>query len=325
MEEKAIEVTVKTPSRLHFSMIDLRGDLGRIHGSVGVAIDRPNIVLKARIAPEVRAKGPRVERMQAFANTFLDRSGVEGGAELEIISDISEHSGFGSGTQLGLAVGITLSELYGLALSTEEIALRLGRSMRSGIGIYTFKHGGFIVDGGQSVGHKNIIPPLLFRSDVPEDWFFVIGLPNIEQSYSGLVENDAFRRLESPPEALIGEISRVILMQMIPAIIEGDIVTFGGAMTAIDFKFGEFWKEVQGGRFSHPLIEAGVDFLQENEAYGVGQSSWGPAFYGLVEGEEQAKTLTGELERFLNSGGRSGEAIYARPDNKGAVVTVGDE
>jgi beta-RFAP synthase len=325
MEELAIEVTVKTPSRLHFSMIDLRGDLGRIHGSVGVAIDRPNIVLKARTAPEVRVEGLRAKRMRAFATTILDGSGVEGGVELEIVSDIREHSGFGSGTQLGLAVGTALSEMYGLALSTEEIALKLGRSMRSGIGTYAFKHGGFIVDGGRSVSHKNIIPPLLFRSDVPEDWLFVLGLPNIEQSHSGLVENDAFSRLDPPPESLIGEISRVILMQMIPAILEEDIVAFGGAMTAIDFKFGEFWKEVQGGRFSHPLIEAGVDFLLENEAYGVGQSSWGPAFYGLVMGEEQAQTLTGRLERFLNSNGRSGEAFYARPDNKGAVVKVGEE
>jgi beta-RFAP synthase len=306
-------------------MIDLRGDLGRIHGSVGVAIDRPNIVLKARTATEVRSEGPRAERMRAFATAILDGSGVEGGVELEIVSDIREHSGFGSGTQLGLAVGTALSELYGLALSTEEIALKLGRSMRSGIGTYAFKHGGFIVDGGRSVNRKNVIPPLLFHSDVPEDWLFVIGVPDIEQSHAGLVENDAFRRLEPPPESLIGEISRVLLMQMIPAILEEDIVAFGGAMTAIDFKFGDFWKEVQGGRFSHPLIEAGVDFLLENGAYGVGQSSWGPAFYGLVEGEEQAQTLTGRLERFLNSNGRSGEAFYARPDNKGAVVRVGEE
>ena len=59
-------------------MIDLRGDLGRIHGSVGVAIDRPNIVLRARAAPEVRVGGPRAERMRAFAQvpTPLDGSPV---------------------------------------------------------------------------------------------------------------------------------------------------------------------------------------------------------------------------------------------------------
>ena len=191
MEGRGIEVTVRTPSRLHFSMIDLRGDLGRIHGSVGVAIDRPNIVLKARAAPEVRVRGPRAERMRAFAEAILEGSGANGGAELELVSDIREHSGFGSGTQLGLAVGTALSELYGLGLSTEEIALRLDRSMRSGIGTYAFKHGGFILDGGPRVDRKNGIPPLLFRSDIPEDWLFVIGLPCIAQEHSGAAEDSA--------------------------------------------------------------------------------------------------------------------------------------
>jgi len=40
-------------------MIDMRGDLGRIHGSVGVAIDNPSIVLKAKEASSIDVKGPR--------------------------------------------------------------------------------------------------------------------------------------------------------------------------------------------------------------------------------------------------------------------------
>jgi hypothetical protein len=44
-----------------------------------------------------------------------------------------------------------------------------------------------------------------------------------------------------------------------------------------------------------------------------------------VEGEGEAQKLTDRLESFLNSGGRSGEAFYAWPDNMGAVVTVGEE
>lgn len=305
-------------------MIDLRGDLGRIHGSVGVAIDRPSLVLKAKAAPEITVEGPRAERMSEFAKIILRGSGFYG-VELELESDIKEHSGFGSGTQLGLAVGTAISKIYGLGLSTEEIALKLGRSMRSGIGTYAFKHGGFIIDGGRRVDRKNGIPPIIFRSDIPDDWLFVIGLPVLAQRHSGAVEADDFKKLEPPPASLIGEISRIILMQMIPAILEGDIANFGAAMTSIDLKFGEFWKDVQGGRFSHPVIESGVGFMLENGAYGVGQSSWGPAFYGLVKGERQAEELVDKLEGFLNSEGRKGEAFYARPDNRGVVVTIREE
>jgi beta-RFAP synthase len=321
LEREDIEVTVKTPSRLHFSMIDLRGDLGRIYGSVGVAIDNPSIVLKAKKASSIDVLGPRADRVKVFAETFLVSSGISSGVSIEVLSDIMEHSGFGSGTQLALAVGTALSELYGLSVTAEEIALKLNRSRRSGIGTFAFKHGGFIIDAGHKTNSKLGIPPLLFRADVPESWRFVIGVPKIPIKKSGSAENKAFTNLDLPPATLIGEISRIILMQMIPAIIEEDIVLFGEAITCVDFRFGEFWREIQGGRFTHRLIEKGIRFLAENGALGVGQSSWGPGFYGLSEGEIQARKICVDLERYLNEDGRKGRAFVARPDNHGAIVT----
>ena len=315
---------VRTPSRLHFAMVDLRGDLGRLYGSVGVAIDRPNIVLKARPATHLTVEGPSAERAKDYAEKFLESFGVEGGAEIVMISEIRAHVGFGSGTQLALAVGTALSELHELGLTTEEIAKKLERSRRSGIGTYAFKHGGFIVDGGHKKDQRDGLPPLIFHSDVPEDWLFVVGLPDITQDRSGKVENDVFKRMEPPPGSLIGEISRIVLVKMIPAILERDIEAFGAAITSMDFKFGEFWLEIQGGQFSHPVIEEGVNFLLEAGAHGVGQSSWGPAFYGLVRGESEAERVSERLRGFLNSGGRRGESFVARPDNRGAVVTVSD-
>jgi beta-RFAP synthase len=320
LEGDDIEVTVKTPSRLHFSMIDMRGDLGRIHGSVGVAIDQPSVVLKAKEAPSVEAKGSRAKRVKEYAETLLASSGISGGVSIEILSDILEHSGFGSGTQLALAVGTAISEIYDLSLETEEIALKMDRSRRSGIGTHAFKHGGFIVDAGHKADGGGGIPPLLFRAEVPESWRFVVGLPEIPVNTSGAIETNAFKKLEPPPATLIGEISRTILMQMIPAIIEEDITSFGEAMTSIDFKFGEFWLEIQGGRFSHPLIEEGIEFLDKNGALGVGQSSWGPAFYGLSGGEAEARNIRVELEKYLNEDGRKGRAFVARPDNRGAMM-----
>lgn len=319
-----MEVTVRTPSRLHFAMIDLLGDLGRLYGSVGAAIDRPNIILKARPATDLIVEGPSGDRARLYAEAIIEGCGVEAGAEIDVISDIKAHVGFGSGTQLALAVGTAISELHCLGLTTEEIAIKLNRSGRSGIGTYAFKHGGFIVDGGHRRGQKKTLPPLIFRAEFPGDWLFVMGLPDITQDRSGKVENDIFKRVEPPPGSLIGEISRIVLVQMIPAILERDIEAFGSAMTSIDFKFGEFWLEIQGGRFSHPMIEEGVNFLLESGAHGVGQSSWGPAFYGLVRGESEAEKASKRLKDFLNSGGRRGEAFVAKPDNRGAVVTVSD-
>jgi beta-ribofuranosylaminobenzene 5'-phosphate synthase len=320
--ESNIEVRVTTPSRLHFSIVDMRGDLGRIHGSIGVAIQEPKIVLKASPAKTLKAKGPRANRVLEFAGTIIRDSGVDSGAEFEIISDIPEHQGFGSGTQLALAVGSAISRIYDLGLSAEDIAMKLSRSRISGIGTQAFKHGGFIVDGGHMIDNPNSIPPLIFHHDIPKNWHFVIGVPEINQNISGQIEKKAFSIFEPPSKELMGEVARLVLIKMIPSIIDTDIKVFGEAMTSIDYKFGEYWLKVQGGRYSHPLIEAGISFLLKSGAYGAGQSSWGPAFYGLVEDEIQAKLVKDRLSKFLNSEGRRGSAFYTGPNNDGAKIRI---
>jgi len=312
---------VKTPARLHFGIIDMRGDLGRIYGSVGVAIDRPNIILRARPSGELRVSGSRAERVRGYAEALLRDFSLEGGAEIEVLRDMPEHVGFGSGTQLALATGSALSKLFDLGLTIEEISERLGRGRRSGVGTYAFKVGGFVVDGGHSTKNPQGVPPLIFRSEVPEDWLFIVGLPRLGRGVSGGSEREAFRRVPKPSPELVGEVSRVVLLKMIPSIIEGDIEAFGEAMTTLDFKFGECWMTVQGGRFSHPLVEASINFLLEEGVHGVGQSSWGPVFYGLVEGEGRARKISGRLQKFLEERG-GGEVFYTRANNHGAEITV---
>lgn len=325
MEEEGIEVTVRAPSRLQFGIIDMRGDLGRIHGSVGAAIQAPRLILKATPSAKVEAKGPHAERLVEFAEKIMAHRGVEAGASFEVLESTPEHSGFGSGTQLALSVGRALSEMHGLDLGVDEVAVLLGRARRSGVGVHGFKHGGFIVDGGHRLGVEGGVPPLVFRHDIPKDWLFVVGVPDIRSGFTGQKEDAAFERLEPPPAELVGEVSRVVLMQMIPGIIDGDIVAFGEAMTALDRKFGEYWMEVQGGIYTHPAIESCVNHLLENDAYGAGQSSWGPALYGLAKGRKMAVRLSEGLRDFLVSEGLKGEAFITMPDNRGAMVTVSDD
>lgn len=300
----------------------MRGDLGRIHVSVGVAIDHPNLILEASPTSEIIAKGPRADRIKKFAKTIIDDSGIEGGVKFNLVSDIPEHAGFGSGTQLALAVGTAVSELYKLELEVQEIASKLCRSRVSGVGTHAFKEGGFIVDGGHRTDKLEEIPPLIHRSNVPEDWIFVVGVPEINPGLSGMKENKAFKRMEPPPAEFIGEVSRIVLVKMIPSIIEHDIKAFGETITELDSKFGMNWIEVQGGKYGHPIIEEGVEFLLDSGAHGAGQSSWGPAFYGLVDGKTNAFKIAEKLRSFLSSKGIKGRVFYTEPNNQGAVIKV---
>lgn len=300
----------------------MRGDLGRIHVSVGVTIKKPNIILEAKKSDKLKIFGPRAERIREYAEKIMQHMGIQEGLEFNLISDIPEHSGFGSGTQLALAVGTSISKIFNLNLNSEEIAFLLNRSRRSGVGVHAFKSGGFIVDCGHRADNPYHVPPLLFRSNIPEDWMFVVGLPKIETGLSGVKEIEAFKKLEPPSEKLVGEVSRTVLVQMIPAIIDRDIKLFGEAMTRLDSSFGSYWEKIQGGRYTHPIIENGVNFLLERGVYGAGQSSWGPAFYGLVKGEDQAIQLEKELYDFLNIGERRGAAFYTGADNQGSSITT---
>ena len=312
---------ISTPSRLHFGIMDMRGDLGRLHGSVGVAIKKPRLILEIEEAAETVITGPGSQRAKDIIEKVLGDHKVEAGVRLDIHSAIPDHMGFGSGTQLTIALGTALNRIFDLEMTYDDIVVGLGRSRRSGIGTHSFLHGGFIVDGGHAVDAPETIPPLIHRSDVPEDWFFVVCTPEIDTRFSGDKETNAFNKLEPPPVEMIANVSRLVLMQLIPSILEKNIVLFGDAMTKLDTTFGKYWATMQGGTYSHPRIESCVNQLLALDAHGAGQSSWGPALYGLAEGKSHARQLADEMDQFLNEGVNSGSVFITGADNEGAQIS----
>ena len=68
---------------------------------------------------------------------------------------IPAHSGLGSGTQLALSVGYLIAKFNKLKLDINQLAFSLKEVRRSGIGIESFKNGGFNVDAGKSKDLSN--------------------------------------------------------------------------------------------------------------------------------------------------------------------------
>lgn len=315
-----VKVHISTPSRLHFGIIDLRGDMGRLYGSAGVSIEKPRLIIDVEETGETVVSGLRSIRAQEIIEKILGEHGIKAGVHLNIREDIPEHVGFGSGTQLVIALGTALNKIFDLGLTYEEMVVGLGRSKRSGIGTLGFLHGGFIVDGGHSLAAPETIPPMIHRSDVPEDWLFVVCMPDLNTGFSGEKESNAFKNMDPPPANLIADVSRQVLMRMIPSIIENDIETFGDSMTKLDTMFGDYFATMQGGTYSHPRIGECVNHLLAQGAYGAGQSSWGPALYGLAKGDIQARKLADEMNWFLNEGSNKGTVFITAADNKGAQI-----
>ena len=82
-------------------------------------------------------------------------------------------------------------------------------------------------------------------------------------------------------------VSRLLLTALLPGLLTGDIDEFGAALSEIQREIGSMFAARQGGVF-HPRAAPVVEALQALGVGAVGQSSWGPSVYGIVDGPERA-------------------------------------
>lgn len=303
-------IFVEAPARLHFGMLDLRGDLGRRFGGIGVAIPQPSLLLEASRLErhEFHAEGPSSDRVLEFAHRFAAHHALPGGARVRVHRAIPAHAGLGSGTQLALAVARALGELYGLSLDPSALARAVGRARRSGVGTWLFALGGLVVEGGRRTGSDEPAP-LLARYPVPETWRAVVAVPDRDERVSGEVEAQAFAHLQPPPERDVERVAHLVLLGLLPALVEGDLAAFGRALTEIQCVNGRWFAPMQGGEFAPGASADLVRAMRDWGAAGVGQSSWGPAVYGIVSGDRNAAVLESRVRAALGETG----AAYAGP------------
>jgi beta-RFAP synthase len=317
-----MRIYIKTPARLQMGLIDLNGDLGRIFGGIGVGIDYPNVVLEAQKSEGFSVVGEQAELVQALAKRFYETYRVQPRAHLQVRQTIPEHVGLGSGTQLALAVAWALAKLSNVESSTQELASVMGRMQRTGVGTAIFERGGFVVDGGKTLknGSTTKSPPLTFHQSFPADWCFVVALPEGGNGLANDAEKAAFNQLPPMPAEDVGKVCRLIMMKLIPSLAEHEIEEFGEALTEIQVVIGDYFAQVQGGRYSNPATADSIKFMQQIGAYGVGQSSWGPTCYGLFQ-KDDTEEAKHKVQAFLkNSVG--GQAFTARANNKGAYIRL---
>ena len=298
-------VTVQAPARLHFGMLDLRGSLGRRFGGMGAALPTPSLLLEATRADDLCAKGPEHDRVLDFARRYLTFYGLSGGAHVRVHRALPAHAGLGSGTQLSLATARALAELYDLPTDVTTLARVVRRAQRSAIGTWTFAAGGFVLEGGRRDG-SDAPAPLLARFPIPARWHCVVAVPRGAPGVSGEAEVDAFARLPLPPERETERVAHIVLMQLLPALAEGDLFTFGAALTEVQHVTGRWFAPAQGGAFAPGPGAELIARMADWGAAGVGQSSWGPAVYGIVDGAPAAATLADRVRQVIGEG-----AVYA--------------
>ena len=228
-------------------------------------------------------------------------------------------------TQLALAISKALATFYDIDTDAIELSSSMGRGKRSKLGTACFETGGFIIDScpeklltdKTKQSHRDIL-----RYEFPVNWGFIIVIPDKKIGLSGKAEKQAFR-LVKRSKKLSGEIIQLFQTKLLPSFIEKDIYEFGKALTELDRKTGKYFEKAQGGVYRERVAPIIIEYLLQSGVYGAGQSSWGPALYGLIK-EKEAGKIKDNVRRFLIQNKIGGDVFFCRCKNKGAKLEVSE-
>jgi beta-RFAP synthase len=309
--------TVTATARLHFGFLDPSGRSVRPFGSFGLSLDRPITRLVLRRAEGLAVSGPERERAEPYLRTIAASSGVDPAYDLKIEEAIPPHAGLGSGTQLALAVGSAFAALEGLSLAPREIASRLGRGARSGIGIATFAEGGAVLDGGPLAGR---LPKLVRRVPFPAEWSVLLIFDRDAKGLAGGSEAAAFETLPDFPAHEAEALSRRITEGALPALAAGDFATFCRHVGDLQARMGDYFAPSQGGAYASPRVADALAWLRNEGIVGLGQSSWGPTGFAFAASQAEGEDLAGRLQAHVTHPGLRFALAHGR--NEGAKVEI---
>jgi beta-ribofuranosylaminobenzene 5'-phosphate synthase len=325
---------IETPSRIHLTLLDLNGSLGRIDGGVGLTLEKPRLIVEMEPEDwgiEIEFKhsyklsqyiiSDYSEKIKVAAEHMIRHLNLEGGFRFIVHETYPPHSGLGSGTQLSMAVGKLISKINGHDMPSAQIAQIVGRGGTSGIGVASFERGGFIVDGGHLKEDKpNFLPssasdaqppPIIVRYDFPLDWKVILVIPNFKKGVHGDKEINIFQKYCPIPLEEVQRLSHLLLMKMLPSVVEEDLDAFGEAVNNIQ-NIG--FKKIEN-QLQNPLISEIMQLLREAGAPGVGMSSFGPTIYVVTDHDRYILRVAKNALKNIG-----GQIIETKAQNDGAYI-----
>ena len=320
-------VSVRAPARLHLGFLDPAGSLGRSWGSLGLVIDgmdtEVTIGCAAHDVFEARAAAMTAEldRARVHVEALRRRTGRREPLHLQLLRVPPGHAGFGSGTQLALAVGRAFVRWHGIEAGTADIARWLGRGLRSGVGIAGFDQGGLLVDAGP--GADGQLAPLIARVALPEAWRIVLALDPQRRGLAGDDERRALSMLSPLPRATAADLCHQVLMRVLPGAATAAFAPFAEGITQLQRRLGEHFAPAQGGRAytsdAVGRLMAWIVATHGGAGAAIGQSSWGPTGFAVLPSQAEAEAVVaaaraaGALDATL-------DVRIVRALNRGAVV-----
>ena len=327
-----MSVTISTPSRLHFGLLRFEQAEGPSFGGLGMMIAEPRCTVRMSASHEWHASGPDANRAVVSAKRALDFIATQVAAgqrpagaahqtpqafQIEILESIPAHHGLGSGTQLALAVAAGVRIACGAPTAdVEQLAAMGGRGRRSAVGCHGFLHGGLLYELGSYPDEP--LGRLAKRVEVPGAWRVLLVTASQSAGLSGEHERSAFDQLPLVPESTTARLEQLAESAILPAAERDDVEVFGEALFEYGCLAGECFASVQGGPYASAEIAACVEALRGLGARGVGQSSWGPTVFAVVEDQSRAEQLVAKMHAIPTW--RDHAMRITSPDNHGATI-----
>lgn len=304
-------VTIESPCRLSFTLVDLTGASGRKNGMASMVVYDPSFACRVFpndcITVEIDNTGSEYRDLivQYIANLRTEFGG--GGARVVVDRSIPTHSGFGSKTNTLLSVGKGFAALYHLDVTTDQLAELAGRAGTSGGTVNLIDRGGFLVDGGHVTPpgfhdepSKYLLPsryagagrrpPILVSAPFP-DWPVLMILPDGHHIH-GAAELRFFQSTLPIPVVETWRTAHIVLMNLAPAVIEQDYGAFCNALNSITFE--SYFKgrqiDLQNDNLKHVISQA-----RDNGIDAIGMSSMGPACFSFTRTPARAVDWLQEL------------------------------
>ena len=325
-------VRVSAGARLHFGFGNLSLSHGRLYGAFGVALAAPRVAIEATPAESITVDVTSSVSTDVAADVaeYADRArsllDVDGAA-LTVETSIPRHAGLGSGTQLALTTLAAIAHAHERDPRVRSRAPALGRGGRSGIGVAAFETGGFILDAGHPTARFTTdrpadgdwtVPALAARHVIPDEWRFLVVCPDADPGRNGTAEDAAMRgAVERASPELADRIAGIVTRRVLPAAAEGRAEAFGAAVAEVGRLNGAWYADEQGGVYRPPVGDVVAALESSPAVFGAGQSSWGPAVYGVTDATHADAAHEAGVEA-LEAAGVGGPDSIAHGANDGA-------
>ena len=283
---------IRTGARLHLGLLDTDAPFG----GLGVMVNEPETIVQftesntLQLAPMIATRGTEI--VQRFLQV-TDQDHPPGVA-IRAIQSAPAHCGFGSGTQLSMAIAEGLCRFVGIEPSFETLAHEMAnRGRRSAVGIHGYFLGGLIYEtGDRGNGGLNRVEE---RIELCDEWRVVLVRPIGLTATFGEEERRQFQQLSRPDHATRTTLRRLIEAEILPAARSADFPRFAEGVERYNHASGMMFSSTQGGAYNGPRVMDLIQRLKRLKAPSVGQTSWGPCVFAWMPHLHEAESLAREL------------------------------